>query len=226
MTYDPIKHNRHSIRLQNYDYSASGAYFITICTYQRDCLFGEITDGVMQINQLGKVARSHWMNLNKHHLNLDLDAFVIMPNHLHGILILSGDRYGRAGFDRELSVTTEILSGDRYGRAGFDRESSATTEILSAKPVPTGISGMQSAFAHQQNSKCHAVPDIIRGFKTFSAREINRIRRISKVPVWQRNYYEHIIRNEESLERIRDYIDRNPMSWYLDKLHPDDPSRP
>ncbi|NHC36544.1 hypothetical protein [Scytonema millei] len=96
MKYDPTKHNRQSIRLQNYNYSTAGAYFITICTHQRECLFGESSEGVIQLNRLGKIARSHWMNLPKYHLNLYLDAFVVMPNHLHGILILHVDK---AGFD-------------------------------------------------------------------------------------------------------------------------------
>jgi putative transposase len=191
--YDPTKHDRHSIRLQNYNYSASGAYFITICTHQRECLFGEITDGVMQLNRLGETARSHWMNLPRHHLNLYLDAFVVMPNHLHGILILHGDRFGRAGVEQKSNAITDNLSAGSE-RASFEQKSAA-------------------------------LPEILRGFKTFSARQINQIRRVSKVPVWQRNYYEHIIRNEESLARIRNYIDNNPMSWYIDKLHPDDPSR-
>ena len=147
---------------------------------------------LMQLNRLGEVVRSHWMNLSKHHLNLYLDAFVVMPNHLHGIL---------------------ILYGDCSRRAGFDPMSSTGTDILSAKPVPTGITETQSTLVNNQNhAKCRAVPEIIRGFKTFSARQINKIRGVSKVPVWQRSYYEHIIRNEESLERIRAYIDNNPMS--------------
>ncbi|OWY67534.1 transposase [cyanobacterium TDX16] len=175
MKYDPTKHNRHSIRLQNYNYSTAGAYFITICTHQRECLFGEISEGVMQLSQLGQVAQSHWMNLPKYHSNLYLKTFVVMPNHLHGILILHSDRSGRAGFDQ----TSTAKSPD--------------------------------------------LPEIIRGFKTFSARQINKIRRVSKIPVWQRNYYEHIIRNEESLERIRQYIENNPLSWFMDRLHPANP---
>ncbi|MGL4621895.1 transposase [Chroococcidiopsis sp.] len=192
MKYDPTKHNRHSIRLQNYDYSTAGAYFITICTHQRECIFGEISEGVMQLSQLGQVARSHWMNLPQYHSNLYLETFVFMPNHLHGIL---------------------ILHGDRFARAGFDQTSATTTEILSAKPAPTEIPGVKSTWENNQNhAKYHALPEIIRGFKTFSARQINKIRRVSNIPVWQRNYYEHIIRNEESLERIRQYIDNNPLS--------------
>ncbi|WP_201278214.1 transposase [Scytonema millei] len=139
--------------------------------------------------------------------------------------ILSGDRFDRAGFDRTSATTTEILSGDRFDRAGFDRTSAITTEILSAKPAPTEIPGVESTWENNRNhAKYHALPEIIRGFKTFSAHQINKIRRVSKIPVWQRNYYEHIIRNEESLERIRQYIDNNPRSWFTDRLHPGNPN--
>ena len=89
MKYDPEKHHRRSIRLKGYDYSQPGAYFITICTHQRQCLFGEIIDGEMSLNEYGVIVRSHWLRLPQYYSNLKLDEFVVMPNHLHGILILS-----------------------------------------------------------------------------------------------------------------------------------------
>ncbi|WP_199322582.1 transposase [Leptolyngbya sp. FACHB-321] len=97
MKYDPEKHHRRdakrrqrrTIRLQGYDYASAGLYFITICTHQRQCLLGEIVEGEMQLNDFGQVARSHWMSLPKYHSHLQLDAFVVMPNHVHGILALN-----------------------------------------------------------------------------------------------------------------------------------------
>jgi REP element-mobilizing transposase RayT len=91
LKYNPTKHHRRSIRLQGYDYTAAGAYFITICTHQRQCLFGEIIDGVMQLNATGLCVEACWRSLPRHFETLELDAFVIMPNHLHGILLLDGD---------------------------------------------------------------------------------------------------------------------------------------
>ncbi|MEQ8975509.1 MAG: transposase [Coleofasciculus sp. C1-SOL-03] len=163
MKYNPDQHHRRSIRLKDYDYTQPGFYFITICTWQRQTLLGEIIDSQMQLSDSGKFVYLHWQNLLHYHPNLKLDEFVIMPNHLHGILILTAD----------------------------------TTR-----------------------QKHHSLPEIIRGFKTFSARRINKNRRQKGVPVWQRGYYEHIIRNEQSLTAIREYIVNNPIAWEEDELHP------
>ncbi|UBF27441.1 transposase [Kovacikia minuta CCNUW1] len=192
MKYDPDKHHRRSIRLQGYDYASAGAYFITICTHQRQCLFGAVVAGEMRLNEFGQIARSHWLKLPNYHSHLRLDEFVVMPNHLHGILVVADSPVG----------------------AGFDVQSMVHTDNPLAKPAPTD--------ALQQTSH-HGIPEIIRGFKTFSARRINQIRRVSRTPVWQRNYYEHIIRDESSLERLRQYIHNNPQSWQQDQLHPDVP---
>src|SRR5699024_8478906 len=86
MTYDPKKHNRRSTRLKGYDYSSAGLYFVTICLQNRECIFGDITDGNMQLNEWGEIARRNWMNTESIRANVKLDAFVIMPNHVHGII--------------------------------------------------------------------------------------------------------------------------------------------
>ncbi|MCA1992467.1 MAG: transposase [Coleofasciculus sp. S288] len=162
MRYDPSKHHRRSIRLKGYDYEKCGAYFITLCAWQRQKLFGEIENAEMRLNTYGEIIQLHWDNLPKHHHHLELDEFTIMPNHVHGIIIL----------------TDKTTCEERHG-----------------------------------------LQEIIRGFKTFSARRINKIRRLSGVGVWQRGYYEHIIRNEKSLMAIREYIVKNPSSWGKDELH-------
>lgn len=197
MKYDPAKHHRRSIRLQGYDYSQAGAYFITICTWQRECLFGEIVNCEMQLNPWGEVVKLHWQNLPKYHGNLELNEFVIMPNHLHGIIILINDNLGQ----------------NSVGAGLADISDKKQTTSQQNPPFPTS----------QPQTKPKKLPEILRGFKTFSARRINQMRRTSGVPVWQRNYYEHIIRNEESLQHIRQYIINNPLSWELDQLHPNNP---
>lgn len=162
MKYDPDKHHRRSIRLKEYDYAQSGAYFITLCTWQRKNLFGEIANNEMELNTYGEIIQLHWDSLPKHYHYVELDKFIIMPNHIHGIIVLT------------------------------------------------------------DNSTCkkrHGLPEIIRGFKTFSARRINKIRHLSGVSVWQRGYYEHIIRNEKSLMAICEYIVKNPLSWEKDELY-------
>lgn len=194
MKYNSNKHHRRSTRLKNYDYSTPGAYFITICTHQRECLFGEIVDGAMQLNRLGLVVAAHWKNLPKYHPRLKLDEFVVMPNHVHGIIFLA----------------------DPFVGAGFDDHLNGLTNNTLAKPAPT-----DAALPTQG----HSISEIIRGFKTFSARQINQIRHITGVPVWQRNYYDRIIRNETSLQQIRQYIDNNPLSWQQDPLQPDRPTQ-
>lgn len=188
--YDPNKHHRRSTRLKNYDYTTPGAYFITICTHQRECLFGEIVDREMQLNRLGVVVAAHWKNLPKYHPRLRLDEFVVMPNHVHGIMFLT----------------------DPFVGAGFSDHLDGLTDNTLAKPAPT-----DAALPTQG----HSISEITRGFKTFSSRQINQIRRAQGVPVWQRNYYDRIIRDEISLQQIRQYIVNNPPSWQQDQLHPD-----
>jgi len=161
MKYQPNKYHRRSIRLKGYDYAQAGAYFVTICTWQHQSFLGEVVRGEMQLSDYGKVAQFHWHNLLQHHQHLELDEFIVMPNHLHGILILKDDTTCK---------------------------------------------------------KRHGLPEIIRGFKTFAARRINKIRNLTGISVWQRGYYEHIIRHEISLMAIRQYIVNNPLSWNKDEL--------
>jgi REP element-mobilizing transposase RayT len=263
MKYDPAKHHRRSIRLKGFDYTTSGAYFITICTHHRECLFGEIVDGIMQLNALGQIAQRHWLKLPNHHRHLSLDKFVIMPDHMHGILVLHDAPVG-AGFDGTVSeLTTNGLhkpaptsrhDGDRAGFdgtgselttngvhkpaaaehhdcdwAGFDNTGSELTTNVSPKPAPTSrhdcdntmpeltANGSYKPAPTPASTKRHGVSEIIRGFKTFSARRINQMRRSPGIPVWQRNFYERIIRDDEAMQRIRRYIQANPSSWQRGK---------
>jgi putative transposase len=166
MNYNPEFHHRRSIRLKGYDYSTAGAYFITICTHEREQLFGNILDRTMVLNELGHIAQLDWQKLARHHSNLIVDRSVIMPNHLHGIILLN----------------LSILDG-------------------------SGLSA---------NEDSKSISEIIGSFKTFSARKINKIRKLKGVPVWQRNYYERIIRTETELNYVRQYIIDNPINWQTD----------
>ena len=167
----PEKHRRRSIRLPDYDYSQAGAYFVTTCTHNRACLFGDIVDGEMRLNEDGRLAQSVWEALPKHYSHVESDAFVVMPNHVHGIIVLTATPVG----------------------AGL-------------KPDPTR----------------HGLPEIVRTFKTFSGRRINQSRGTPGTSVWQRNYYEHVIRNDTTLNRLRQYIAENPARWAED---PENPAR-
>ncbi len=180
--------NRRSIRLKGYDYSQPGAYFVTIVTQDRACLFGAVVDGAMRLNAFGEIVTWTWYDLPNHAPNVALDAFVVMPNHVHGIVVIT-----------DLPTIT----------AGAGSE-----------PVPTDRN-IAAVTAAAMAVKRYALPEIIRQFKTFSARRINQHRGTPGAPVWQRNYYEHIIRNEESLNRIRQYIADNPQCWAGEREHPD-----
>jgi len=169
-------HRRRSIRLPGYDYSQAGAYFITIVTQDRACLFGDVVDGEMRPNPCGRIVQATWNGLPRHYPAIVLDEFVVMPNHIHGIITL-------------MDVPQNVGAG--------------------LKPAPTDTT-----------AKRHGLPEIIRALKTFSARRANALRGTSGTPLWQRNYYEHIIRNEESLNRIREYIVNNPIQWDLDRENP------
>jgi REP element-mobilizing transposase RayT len=175
MKYDPNKHHRRSIRLPGYDYRTPGAYFITICSWQRECLFGEVINDKMQLSPYGKTVLFNWSLLPKRYQNVALDNFIVMPNHVHGIIVLKGS--------------------------------------------PERNSTESKKFGHRK-SKIHPLSEIVRGLKTSSARRINQMRYLTSLSVWQRGYYEHIIRNEESLVAIREYIVNNPLLWGKDELYP------
>ncbi|BAU63332.1 hypothetical protein STA3757_06960 [Stanieria sp. NIES-3757] len=184
MNYNPKKHQRRSIRLQGYDYSQAGYYFVTICCYQKQCLFGEVIDGVMQLNQYGEIVEQEWMRSSLIRQEIGLDRYIVMPNHFHGIVIIN-----------PVGVN---------GRSPLPKSSNRSI-IPSMKPK--------------------SLSSLMAGFKSSVTKQINLIRNAPGTPVWQRNYYEHIIRNEESLNKIREYIINNPWSWQLDQLHPNNPSK-
>ena len=193
MKYDPQKHHRRSIRLKGYDYTQPGTYFITICAWQKVCLFGEIIDKKMRSNRYGEVIQYNWFDLMRRYSDIQLDAFVTMPNHVHGIIWLLDPHGVGAGLE-SLCVGNTNIAGE---------------------PAPT----VYGDDAKSKSAKYCGLPEIIQGFKTASATRINQLRRTTGVPVWQRNYYEHIIRDDIALQNIRKYIMDNPLSWQQDKLY-------
>jgi putative transposase len=241
--YDPQKHHRRTIRLQGYDYSAPGAYFITICTHQRECLFGEIVDGEMRSNELGQMVNACWQRLPFHFPNLTLDAFVVMPNHVHGILILTNPCRGAALGHNAWHPTENLcpnatpIPKQSPPEPGviFGQEQSLS-EPGEQSPSEPGVAfgqrqlhltkdGLPNAAPLPPRLVAGSVGSIVLNFKSVTTRSKNRIRRSPGVPLWQRNYYEHIIRGEKSLQYIRQYITNNPIAWQQDQLHPDNPSK-
>jgi REP-associated tyrosine transposase len=173
---------RRSIRLGGYDYAHPDAYFVTVCAVRCGPLFGEISDGRVVENSNGSIVRDCWLDLPNHYPHVSLDTFVVMPDHIHGIIVL-----------RE----TDGAGGARAG----------------LKPAPTGGSGSADVGVR------HGLPEIVRALKTYSARRINARCGTPGAPVWQRDYYERIIRNERELDRTRKYIASNPRNWRTDHEH-------
>ena len=170
-------HKRRSIRLQDYDYSHAGEYFITICTYNHECSFGDIVGEEMRLNKTGEIVKEEWLRTAQIRTDVELDSFIVMPNHLHGIITLNDS-----------------------GRGKLQR---APTKEEFGKPTSGSI------------------PTIIRLFKACVTKKINLLRNTPRQPIWQRGYYEHIIRNDNDLDNVREYIVNNPIKWLLEKEIPD-----
>jgi putative transposase len=195
--YDPQKHHRRSIRLKGYDYTQAGAYFITIVTQDRECLLGDVVDGVMQLSEAGHMVERCWYDIPTYFPNVELDAFVTMPNHLHGIIVIAHNHPVGAG-----------LVPAQHDRATTD---GATTDGATADGATTRVAP--------------TVGDIVGAFKSkTTVAYIRGVKQSGWPPfggrLWQRNYYEHIIRNDASLNRIRQYIVNNPTKWGLDRENP------
>ena len=168
------------MRLPGYDYSNPGAYFVTICSWQKECLFGDIVDGKIRLNENGNIVDEFIKNIPDRFINTDLDYSVIMPNHIHVIIMIAGND----GAIRELPLRHE------------------------------------PALNHRIHRRSMLLPKIIGWLKMNSSKQINQIRHTFGRPVWQRNYYERVIRNNNELNSIRNYINNNPMQWNLDKENP------
>ena len=212
MKYDPEKHHRRSIRLPGYDYSQSGFYFVTICCYQRQCLFGDIVDRAMRLNRYGEIVEKEWMRSSEIRKEIELDKYVVMPNHFHGIVIIT---------QNNISINSKnVGTNGPSGSTVCSSRGTLPTQLFHRSPLPQSLN--QSIIP---SMKPKSLSSLIAGFKSSVTKQINLIRNAPGTAVWQRNYYEHIIRNEQSLNKIREYIVNNPLSWQNDQLHPNNPSK-
>lgn len=194
--YNPEKHHRRSIRLQGYDYSREGLYFITICCQDRAYLFGEIAEGEMILNSYGKIAESEWRRTNEIRDNVELHEFVVMPNHFHCIIEIKFQKGNNeiGKFQSPSQTIGAIIRGFKIATIKkikdfiliSDKGNISTGELQFAPTAPTA--------------------------STKKIKELD-------FKIWQRNYYEHIIRNDQSYERISDYIRDNPKRWNKDKFY-------
>ena len=224
MAYNPNIHHRRSVRLQGYDYSQAGLYFITICTHEREYRFGNIKNDEMVLSEIGMVAYNEWAKLPTRFPNFELDVFQIMPNHMHGIIALVGagftpaqnnatDKTVRAGFTPSLdnnsqlqNVHPEINTGQPQGPGqpqGLPLPNTDDVNRAGVNPAPT-------------------IGNIVGAYKSLVANaclEIFKSKNETMGKLWQRNYHEHIIRNEQSYQTISEYIINNPAKWKDDKFH-------
>lgn len=172
--YDPEKHHRRSIRLSGYDYAGAGAYFVTVCTRGKESLFGAFVGDQVRLSPWGRIALQCWRSIPQHYARVGLGAFVVMPNHVHGII--------------------HIEEAGTACRA-------PTTEAF-ARPVAGSLA------------------TIVRSFKAAVTRRVRRLDSDAGRRIWQRGYFEHVVRNGRDFDRIGDYILTNPERWLLDRENP------
>jgi putative transposase len=178
MTHNQPRYHRRSIRLPAYDYAQAGAYFVTMVTHQRQCLFGEIVGGQMRLAAHGQVVSEQWLRSELVRSEIELDAFIVMPNHIHGIV------------------------------------------IIRAHPMDVGAHSRAPLPSSSPYRPPRSLGSLVAGFKSAATKRINEMRGTLGVPVWQRNYYERVIRSDEELKRVRQYIIDNPAHWEEDRENP------
>ena len=224
-TYNPQIHHRRSIRLKGYDYSQAGLYFITICCEDREYRFGKIENDEMTLNEYGTIAYNEWIKLTERFSNFELDVFQIMPNHMHAIIALN-------------NVCTEFTpTHNKPVRAGFTpAHNSALYSAQNNDEIydqsPNGQPQMPLHLTDNDNRAtamdAHTIGDIIGAYKSLVANECLKIWKTKWVganpapkmgKLWQTNYHEHIIRNQQSYQKISEYIVNNPAKWLENKFY-------
>jgi putative transposase len=183
MPYDPDKHRRRSIRLAGYDYAGGGAYFITICAHRKEPLFGAFARGEIRLNAVGEIARDEWYRSAELRPEVLLDAFVVMPNHIHGIVALNGS-----------------VAGGEDDRAA-DLASGGARRAPLRRPA-------------------RSLGAFVAGYKSRVTSRVRALTGDAQKPVWQRNYYEHIIRDDREADEIRLYVVNNVLMWADDAENP------
>jgi putative transposase len=188
-----VKH-RNSTRLREFDYTTNGAYFITICAFKREHIFGEILEGQMQHNAIGQIVLEEWEQTQKLRAEVTLDTFVVMPNHVHGVVWIERDPVG--------AQRAAPLRPDDARFRTTHRELAVSKNNPPKQNEPEVRPGSLGA--------------IVRAFKSAVTKRINESRVTPGLPVWQRNYHDRVIRNDRELSAIREYITFNPQNWSRD----------
>jgi len=174
---------------------------VTICTHNHECTLGEILDGELRLNEIGRIVEEEWLKTAIIRPDIQLDSYVVMPNHIHGIIVLYE---GRDALQSDKSVGANCHS---------PHEKPQNNPFNNGAYIDTPL---QNTF----RSPSHTIGAIVRGFKSATTKHINEIRGTPRMQFWQRNYYEHIIRSDKELNNIREYIVNNPMQWHVDEENP------
>ena len=212
MKYNPDIHHRRSIRLKGYNYSQAGWYFVTICTQHHECLFGNIVQGEMNLNDAGRMVKKWYLELENKFSDVRCLEYVIMPNHFHAII-------QNIGIDR--CVSTDRNKQGEYQKFGEHQEGEHIGSPLqveynhSIQNVGADLRVCPSPSSHLSH--------VIQWFKTMSTNYIKSVKtqgwKRFNGQLWQRNYYEHIIRDEIAHDQILEYIINNPLRWEIDKYY-------
>ena len=236
-TYNPQIHHRRSIRLKGYDYSQVGLYFITICCKDRKYRFGKIENHEMTLNEYGMIAYNEWIKLTERFSNFELDVFQIMPNHMHAIIALNNVGAGFTPAHNKPVCTGITPTHNKPVRAGFTpAHNSALYSAQNNDEIydqsPNGQPQMPLHLTDNDNRAtamdAHTIGDIIGAYKSLVANECLKIWKTKWVgatpapkmgKLWQTNYHEHIIRNQQSYQKISEYIVNNPAKWLENKFY-------
>ncbi len=196
------QHHRRSIRLKEYDYSQSGECFVTVCTHNHECTLGEIINGEMWLNENGKIVQEEWLRTTIVRPDVQLDLYVVMPNHIHGMIVLNEDR--------RMKQSDNPVGANCHS----PQEKTHNNPFNNGAYIDTPL---QNKFRSPSNT----IGAIVRGFKSATTKRINDIRRTPRMQFWQRNYFERIIRNDKELNNIRDYIHNNVLQWAIKRDDPE-----
>lgn len=210
--YNPNIHNRRSIRLKDYDYSQAGLYFITVCCHNRICRFGHVHNGEMVFNEFGTIAFNEWINTTEIRKNVELGEFVIMPNHMHGIVKILERGSGELHSPR---TTTELHSADTL----TELHSADTPNELHSADNLTELHSAEKNMGECNSplrGTSQTIGAIVRGYKSSVTKQLGLLGFNEKL--WQRNYFDNIIRDEKSYHTISNYIKNNPAKWSDDKF--------
>ena len=216
------KYRSESARLQSWDYGSNAAYFITLCTKDREHFFGEIHNKKLQISPAGAIAYILWYEIKNHAKNIELGEFVVMPNHIHGVLVLNGNvrtvpTVEKTPDVRETPIvgTTGAIVGITTEIVGITSEIVGTTHALSqpltsSQPTASSQPPLTPGQKRFQNQGKNTISSIVGSYKSAVTKYCNRL----DLPfAWQARFYDHIIRNERSFHKISNYIKNNPSKW-------------